>query len=147
MVTNVHGLAMLARIVQIDAVSYDLRAVPCKSAECSNTNFICAIKNVAAGDGGVLLNDQVRFAFMVQFKMTAPRPERKRSNPIKRSNISMLVEPQEIYSLADRQRANVRLGPHFQARRQHERKSGNESALVDRESAPGLQDQASEGPR
>ena len=58
MVANVHGLASLARLVQVDAVGENLRAESRKRAECSNFHLVGAIDEMAAGDGGVPLHNQ-----------------------------------------------------------------------------------------
>src|SRR5208283_1691469 len=91
-VANVHGLAPLARLVQVDAVGEYLRAESCECSERSNLHFVGAIDEMTAGDRGVPLHDQVRLALRIQFEMAGASSQRKGGNPIQRSDKPILIE-------------------------------------------------------
>lgn len=146
MIANAHGLAALARLVEIDAVGEDLRAKPGKGAECSNLHFIGAIDDVAAGDGGVPFDDEPRFAVRVQFEVMAYGSERKCGNPIERPNMRKLVEPEQRQAFANRKRPDVSFGTHLQASRRDERAARDESGFVNLEPTNRLKNKASQAP-
>ena len=69
-VSNVHRLATLARLAQVDAVGENLRAESRKRGKRSYFHLVRAIDEMAAGDGGVPFNNQVRLALRVQLEMS-----------------------------------------------------------------------------